>query len=552
MADGTRVSFLGGLGEIGRNMAVLEIDGKLLIMDCGLSFPNADLPGVDIVLPDFQYLRETSAEVEAVVLTHGHEDHIGAVPYLLREFGQIPIFATPLTIALLRNKLEEHKVLDDSMLHVVEAGESAATETFKMRFLQVTHSIPDGVAIAVDTPHGTLLHTGDFRLDQTPLDGRATDLQGIAEEARKGVHLLLSDSTNAETPGTIPSERVIGPVLRDIVLDSPALVVVACFSSHVHRVQQAINAAREDGRKVAFLGRSMHTVSREARQLGILEVSDDEIVDIEEVKNLNPRDVMIICTGSQGEPFAALSLMAAREHKWVKLGINDTVILSSSLIPGNEPAIHRVVDGLYRTGASIFHVPADKVHVSGHAAADELQFLLNLVKPRWFIPVHGERRHLSQHAKLAREVNIPADRILIAEDGDQVEIGEVCKFNNRIPAGMTLVDGIGIGDVGPEVLRDRRKLSDDGIVVVVLAIDAHTGELVGEPDLVNRGFVHEETSSEILEEGRKRVMLALEQAEKDAVTDRSIWIQTIRRVLSKYFWEVTERKPVIVPIIMEV
>ena len=552
-----RVVFLGGVGEIGRNMACLEIDDRILIIDCGLSFPHSEMPGIDIVLPDFEYLRKDPSRIEALVLTHGHEDHIGAVPYLLREFGDrlsepLPIFGTAFTLALLAGKLEEHKVSGYADLRTVAPGGTESYGPFTMRFLQVTHSIPEGMAVAIDTPFGTVVHSGDFRLDQTPLDGKATDLQGLAQESARGVHLFLSDSTNAEEAGYIPSERTVGPVLRDIVAKAHRLVVVACFSSHIHRIQQAANAAHEAGRVVAFLGRSMLQSTRAARELGILHIADQDLVEIEQVKNLDPSDVLVISTGSQGEPMSALSLMAAREHKWVKLQAEDTVVLSSSLIPGNEPAIHRVVDGLYRTGADIFHMPSDPVHVSGHAAADELQFMLNLVKPRWFVPVHGERRHLSQHARLARDVGIPADHIIVAEDGDVVEIGEECRLGNRVAAGMTFVDGLGIGDVGEVVLRDRRKLSDDGIVIVTVSIDAHHGQVVAGPDIVNRGFVHEGTSSEILEEAADRVMLALEGTAAEEVVDPGVLEQTIRKTLSKYFWEVTKRRPVIVPVIMEV
>jgi len=555
--DDARVVFLGGVGEVGRNMACLELDGRTLIIDCGLSFPHTEMPGIDLVLPDFQYLRSDPDRIQAIVLTHGHEDHIGAVPYLLREFGEflsepLPIFGTSFTLALLRNKLEEHKVSGYADLRVVEAGGAASSGPFEMRFLQVTHSIPEGVAVAVDTPFGTVIHSGDFRLDQTPLDGKATDLQGFASEAARGVHLFMSDSTNSEDVGYIPSERTVGPVLRDIVAKAQRLVVVACFSSHIHRVQQAIDAAREAGRVVAFLGRSMHQSTGAARELEILDIDEKDVVMIEDVKKLDPRNVLIVSTGSQGEPLSALSLMAAHEHKWVKLVPEDTVVLSSSLIPGNEPAIHRVVDGLYRTGAEVYHMPSDPVHVSGHAASDELQFMLNLVRPRWFIPIHGERRHLSQHARLARDVGVPAERILVVEDGDTVDLGEDCRLGDRVPAGMTFVDGLGIGDVGEVVLRDRRKLSDDGIVVVTVAIDAHHGELVSGPEIVNKGFVHAESSGEILEEAAERVMLALEGTSADEVIDPGVLEQTIRKTLGKYFWEVTKRRPVIVPVIMEV
>ena len=556
MSSSGRVVFLGGVGEVGRNMACLELDDRVLVIDCGLSFPHSEMPGVDLVLPDFEYLRQDPDALEAIVLTHGHEDHIGAVPYLLREFGPweepLPIFGTAFTLRLLAHKLEEHQVTDRADLRPVQAGGSASSGPFSMRFLQVTHSIPEGVAVAVDTPWGTVLHSGDFKLDQTPLDGKATDLQGLAEEAAKGVHLFLSDSTNAEETGYIPSERTVGPVLRDIVADAPSLVVVACFASHIHRVQQAVDAARENGRLVAFVGRSMHTGTRIARDLEILGVPDADLIPIEDLDKHDRGRVMVISTGSQGEPLSALALMAAHENKWVKLQPDDTVVLSSSLIPGNEPAIHRVVDGLYRTGAEVYHLPSDPVHVSGHASSDELQFMLNLVRPRWFVPVHGERRHLSHHARLAREVGISPERILVCEDGDTVELGEECRVGERVPAGMTFVDGLGIGDVGEVVLRDRRKLADDGIVLVTVAIDAHHGQVVSGPDIVSKGFVHEETSPEILAQARERVMLALEDTSADEVTDQSVLEQAVRRALRKYFWEATKRRPVIVPVIMEV
>lgn len=547
----TRLVFLGGVGEVGRNMACLEIDDRILIVDAGLSFPHTEMPGIDLVLPDFEYLRQNADKLEAVVLTHGHEDHIGSVPYLLREF-ELPVYGTAFTLALLDGKLDEHEVRDRTDLRTVEPGGSASIGPFSMRFIQVTHSIPDGVAIAFDSPQGTIIHSGDFKLDQTPLDGRATDLQSLAEEARGGVHLFLSDSTNAEDVGSVPSERAVGPVIRDIIAGAPQLVVVACFASHIHRIQQVVNAARELHRMVALVGRSMHRSVGAARELGILDLPEEDLVAVEDLSRLDPANVVIVSTGSQGEPLSALSLMAAREHKWVKLRPEDTVVLSSSLIPGNEPAIHRVVDGLYRTGADVYHVPAAPVHVSGHGASEELQFMLNLVRPRWFVPVHGERRHLAHHARLAREVGIPPDRIIVAEDGDVLEIGDEVRIAGQAPAGMTFVDGLGIGDVGPEVLRDRRKLSDDGIVVVLVAVDAHHGQVVAGPDLVNRGFVHEETSANILEEARNRVMLSLKESSADEVIDRTVLQQTIRRTLGKYFWEVTERKPVIVPVIMEV
>jgi ribonuclease J len=549
-----RVVFLGGVGEVGRNMACVELDDRILIVDVGLSFPHAEMPGIDLVLPDFEYVRERFDDVEAIVLTHGHQDHIGALPYLLRDYDgpPLPVYGTAFTLALLEGQLEEHEVRDRAEFRQVMPGEASIAGPFSMRFLRVTHSIPDGMAVVIDTPYGSILHTGDFKIDQTPLDGRATDLHALAEEAGRGVHLLLSDSTNAEEAGYTLSERSVGPVLQDIIARAPQLVVVACFSSHIHRIQQVVNAARGDERVVAFLGRSMHQSVEAARRLGILHVPETDVIPIDEVEHRDPSRVVVICTGSQGEPFSALSLMAAREHKWVKLKEGDNVVLSSSLIPGNEPAIHRVIDGLYRTGADVFHLPAYPVHASGHAAAEELRLMLSLVRPRWFIPIHGERRHLSHHAKIATEVGIAADHVLICEDGDIVDVGEKVQVVGRAPAGMTFVDGLGIGDVGEVVLRDRRKLSGDGVVVVVVAVDAHHGQVLSGPDIVNRGFVFDETSRDILEEARERVMLSLKDSAEAEVVDRGVLEQNIRRVLGKFFYEVTQRKPVILPVIVEV
>ena len=551
MPEPSRLIFLGGLGEVGRNMACLEQDGRLLILDAGLSFPGEDMPGIDLVLPDFHYLRERKDRIEAVVLTHGHEDHVGTLPYLLRDVP-LQVLATPLTIGLLGPKLEEHGVTDRVTFTEVSPGGEATVGPFSMRFLRVTHSIPDGMGVAVDTPFGTVLHTGDFRLDPTPIDGRVTDLGGFAEEARRGVHVLLSDSTNAEDPGTVPSERTVGPTLHQIFAGAERLVVAACFASHIHRIQQICDAARAVGRKVAFLGRSMHQSTGQARALGYLDLRDEDVVDIEQIKDLPSERVVVVSTGSQGEPLSALALMAAHEQKFVKLQPGDTVVLSASLIPGNETAINRVIDGLYKTGAHVFHTGNAHVHVSGHAASEELKLMLNLVAPRWFIPIHGERRHLVNHARVAQETGIPPERILVCEDGDVVEIGNRVRVADRVQAGMILVDGLGIGDVGEAVLRDRRKLAGDGVVVVVVTADAHSGEVLAGPDIITRGFVHDETSPEILEEARHRTLLSLKEVAKEEVGDPAILGQHIRRTLGRYFFEAIQRKPIIVPVIMEV
>src|SRR5438552_369323 len=532
-------------------MAALELEGRVLVIDAGLSFPEVEMPGIALVLPDFQYLRDRRDRIEAVVLTHGHEDHMGSLPYLLREFS-LRVYATPLTIGLLEGKLEEHGVRDKVEFHEVTPGEEVSAGPFTMRFHRVSHSIPDGCAVAIDLPWGVLLHSGDFKLDPTPIDGRATDLQGIAEESRRGVHLFLSDSTNAEDPGTTGSERLVGPVLFDIIRDARQLVVVACFASHVHRVQQVVNAAVAAGRSVAFLGRSMHQSVAAARALGFLDVPEESIVPIEALEEMPASDVVVCCTGSQGEPLSALALMAAHEHRWVSLQPGDTVILSSSVIPGNETAIHRTLDGLYRTGADVHHVPIAPVHVSGHAAAEELKFMLNLVRPRWFVPVHGELRHLAHHARLARDVGIDPDRILVVEDGDTIEIGETLSRGEREQAGMTFVDGLGIGDVGHAVLRDRRKLAGDGIVVVVVTIDGRSGALLAGPDVINRGFVFDDAAESILEEARHRTMVSLKECAAQGVSDPTVLREHIRTAVRRYFFETTKRKPVIVPVVMEV
>ncbi len=551
MPGSCRLVFLGGVGEVGRNMACLELDDGVLVLDAGLSFPTEDMPGIDLVLPDYEYLRQQRDRIVGVGLTHGHEDHVGALPYLLREMP-LDVYATPLTLGLLRPKLEEHGVGGRATLHEVDAGGQARIGPFDVRFHRVTHSIPDGVALAIDTPAGTILHSGDFKLDPTPIDEQPTALHGIAEEARRGVHLFLSDSTNAEEPGTIASERSVGPQLLEILRPAERLAVVACFSSHIHRIQQICDAARAVGRKVAFLGRSMHQSVGEARALGYLDVPEEDIIDIEALKDLAPSEVAVVCTGSQGEPLSALSLMAAHEHKWVSLEQGDVVLISASFIPGNESAIHRTIDGLYRTGADVYHSGIAPVHVSGHAAAEELKFMLGLVRPEWFVPIHGERRHLSHHARLAREVGIPPDRILIVEDGDVVEVGDVVKVAARVPAGMVRVDGLGIGDVGEVVLRDRRKLAGDGVVVVVVTADAHTGEILAGPDIITRGFVHDEASAEVLEEAKERTLASLNKVAEEEVGDPAILKQHVRRTLGRYFFEVLRRKPIIVPVIMEV
>jgi ribonuclease J len=549
--DATRLIFLGGVGEIGRNMTVVEHGGKMLIVDVGLMFPTEEMLGVDLVLADFAYVRDKKKQILGVVLTHGHEDHVGGLPYFLKEFN-VPVYGTRLTLGLLRPKLEEHGLLADARLKEIKAPGKLTMGPFKLRFFRVVHSIPDGVATLITSPAGTILHTGDFKLDPTPIDGRATDLQGLGEAALHGVDLMLSDSTNAERPGQIPSERTVGEAISEVIQDAKGRVIVACFASNIHRVQQIVTAAEEDGRLVAFFGRSMHTNVRVTRELGYLKVPDALIIPIEEIDQHPPDRICVISTGSQGEPLSALSLMAAREHKWIKLTESDTVVISATVIPGNESAVRRVIDGLFRIGCEVVR-PPHHVHVSGHGAAEELKFMLDLIKPQWFVPVHGEYRHLATHARLAHDVGIPMNRTMVVEDGDIIELknGSLNKVD-RLHAGFVFVDGLGIGDVGQVVLRDRRLLSQDGVIVCVVTVDSQTGELLAGPDLTSRGFVYEDEASEFLEQAREAVRVSLAELAAEEIADWGAMRRHVRKALGKFVWGRTGRKPIILPVVVEV
>ncbi|MEO7803756.1 MAG: ribonuclease J, partial [Actinomycetota bacterium] len=483
MTSRTKIIFLGGVGEIGRNMTLFEHDGKILIVDVGLMFPTEDMLGVDLVLPDFEYVVSRAKSVVGILLTHGHEDHVGGVPYLLREMNP-PIYGSRLTIGLLKPKLEEHHLLDKAKLREIKTPGRLTIGPFKLRCFATAHSIPDALSTIITTEAGTILHTGDFKLDRTPGGGKPTDLKGLAQMAASGIDVMLGDSTNADRPGHTPSEKVVSDALSDVIRRATGRVVIACFASNIHRVQQAVDAARDHGRMVAFIGRSMKNNVRVSKELGYLEFPDAMHIPLEDIDSFPPENVLIVCTGSQGEPFAALSRMAARDHKQIKLNSTDTVVLSATPIPGNESAVRRVTDGLFRIGANVIQPPEYPVHVSGHASADDLKLILELVGPKWFVPVHGEYRHLATHARLAHEVGIAKDRTIVVEDGDVLEMsrGRLKKLD-RIHAGYVLVDGLGIGDVGDVVLRDRRLLADDGFVVCVVTVDSQTGELLAGPDI---------------------------------------------------------------------
>ena len=550
-----RVVFLGGLGEIGRNCFCLEVEGRILVVDCGLMFPEADMPGVDLVLPDFTYLRENADRVEAVVLTHAHEDHAGGLAFLLRDVP-VPIYGTKLSLGLARNRIEEAGMLDRTELRPVTDGERRDIGPFDLEFVPVTHSVPHALATAYHTPAGTILHTGDFKLDLTPVDGRKTDLALLGEIARRdgGVRLLLSDSTNAERPGFTPSESTVGGAMRALFREhADKRFIVASFASHLHRVQQVTRAAVGAGRRVAFIGRSMVQNVSLSREMGLLDLPSDSVIDIEETSRYAPGEICIVCTGSQGEPLSALSLMAAHEHKWVKVNEDDVVVISAHAIPGNESNVGRVIDSLHRAGAEVVHGGNAPVHVSGHASQEELKFLLNLVQPEYFVPVHGEYRHMVHHAQLAEEVGVPPERIMVCEDGDALTLDrDGAEVEQRaVPAGYLYVDGI-VGDVGHGVLRDRRSLAEEGVVVVIATVDATSGEVVTGPEIVTRGWVYAPEAEELIGEAKEAVRASLAEAAEEGATDFDTLRRHARRALGKFINERTRRRPAVIPVIMEV
>jgi len=546
----TRVIFLGGLGEVGRNMFVIESAGSLLVIDAGLSFPGDEALGVDLVLPDFGYVTERARDCVGVVLTHGHEDHVGALSWFLKDVD-VPVYGTPLTLGLARRRLDEFGVR--ARMTEIGSPETREIGPFRCRFLAMSHSIPGAISVAIDTSDGRIYYTGDFKLDKAPIDGRRTDVDSIRALADEGIDLLLSDSTNAEEAGHTPSESLVGDRLNEIFSSAGRRVIAACFASNLHRIQQLCDAAEASGRRIAFVGRSMVANVEVGRELGHLKVRDDTLISVEDVDRLPPDRVVIVCTGSQGEPLSALSLIAAGEHKAVSVARGDTVVLSASPIPGNESAVHRVINAFYKHGAEVYHSESGGVHVSGHAAAEELAEMLRLTKPRNFVPVHGELRQLIAHSKIARSVGIDPKRITIAEDGDVIELddGRVRK-GEKVRAGIVLVDGLGVGDIGPVVLRDRKLLAEDGFIVCVVTIDSQNGQLLAGPELISRGFIYEDTSREFLEEAADRIEYALLALEKEHVTDWSAIKKTCRRALGEFIWKETHRRPMIMPIVTEV
>ena len=539
---------LGGIGEVGRNMTVFEYGGRLLVVDCGMLLGKTNSPGVDLTLPDWSYYRDRLDDIDAVVLTHGHEDHIGALPYLLRERADIPIFGSRLTLALVAAKLEQHKIRPE--LRRVRETDRTLIADWDLEFFAVNHSIPDALAVAIRVGGHTVLHTGDFKMDQTPLDGRLTDLPGFSRLGDQGVDLLLADSTNAEVPGFIPSEQDVGRVIADVINKASGRVIVACFASHVHRVQQVLDAAVASERVVAFVGRSMVRNMQIARDLNLLHVPDGVLVDLNEAEQLPSRRVLYVSTGSQGEPLSALSRMANCEHPTVRIAPDDTVVLASSLIPGNETSVGQVINGLSRLGATVVHRSTALVHVSGHAPAGELRYLLNSVRPTNLVPVHGEWRHLRAHAAIARSTGLSDEQIMLAEDGTVVDLAEGrASIAGTIPVGFVYVDGLAVGDIGDAALKDRRILGEEGFISILVAVDLTTRKVVFGPEITARGFTDD---PEALDPIRKDLITTVEQSLAEGVRDADALEHIVRRTVGRWVDQTYRRRPMLMPMVVEV
>jgi len=542
---------LGGLGEIGKNMTVIRVDDEILVIDAGLMFPDEDMLGIDLVIPDISYLIENKDKIKAIVLTHGHEDHIGALPYVLKKIN-VPVYGTRLTLGILEGRLKENGV-DSSNLHSVMQGDIINVGCFSVGFIRVNHSIPDAVGLSIKTPVGMIVHTGDFKLDYTPIDGKMTDFRRFSDLGNRGVLVLMADSTNSEREGHTPSERTVGAAFDRAFHNARGRIIVATFSSNVHRIQQVIDTAVRYKRHVAVLGRSMVNVVNISLELGYITAPEGTIVDIDEIHNYRMEQMVIITTGSQGEPMSALTRMSMSDHRKVGIVPGDTVIISATPIPGNEKLVSKTIDNLMKLGANVIYGRNQGIHVSGHASREELKLMHNLVRPKFFIPVHGEYHHLVQHARLARELGMPKENIFISENGQILEFtrdkGQVA---GKVTAGMVMVDGLGVGDVGNIVLRDRRQLSQDGILIVVVTMNKQTHRVVSGPDIVSRGFVYVRESEALMDEATARVQQALDRCEDEKVKEWAAIKSNVRDALGRYLFEKTRRRPMILPIIMEV
>jgi ribonuclease J len=543
---------LGGLGEIGLNMMAIDYEGHILVIDAGLMFPEDYMPGVDIVIPDFEFLRENKARVKSIILTHGHEDHIGAMPFFLKEFS-IPVFGTTFTLELLKEKLKEHRLLEQAKLFEIVAGDPFQVGPFQVEAIHVNHSIVDGVGLAIHTPEGIIVHSGDFKIDLTPVDGSMTDLVSFSRYGEKGVLVFFSDSTNAEKEGFTLSERDVKKTLEDIFVNCKGRVIVAVFASNISRIQQLIDLSVKYDRKVLLNGKSMITNVGIARNLGFIHLPEDVEIAENRIERFPDQKVTIITTGSQGEPMSALARMAADKHKHISIKRGDTIILSSKFIPGNERAITRIINSLYRMGADVVYEKVSDIHTSGHAKREDLKLMLSLVKPKYFVPIHGEYRHLVKHAQLAMDMGFPREKILLAENGTVLCFeNQEARLMGSVHAGRILVDGKGVGDVGDIVLRDRRKLSEHGMVVILLAVDEQTGETVYGPDILSRGFVFEDQANYILEDAKCIVLEVLDEIERPGLIQWDAVESDIERRLKRFFSNVIERRPLLLPIIIRV
>jgi len=548
MANKLRIIPLGGLGEVGKNMMALEYGKNVIIIDAGIMFPENDMLGIDFIIPDFNYLMDKKNLVRGIILTHGHEDHVGALPYVLQEI-RAPIYATKLTQGLAEVKLKESRLLDEAVLNTIQAGDSISLGPFRVEFFHVCHSIPDGVGLAIETPVGLVVHSGDFKFDYTPVDSKPPDFAKLAELGGRGVLVLMSDSTNAERPGSTPSERVIDDAFEQVFRRAEGRIIVGTFASLISRIQQVINCAIHHERKVAIAGHSMVENVRMARQLGYLSIPPDVLIRLDDVGKLPQHKVVIIATGTQGEPSSALARMSIGRHPRIKVVPGDTVIISAHAIPGNEEMINRTINRLFQKGANVIYEKIAPVHVSGHASQDEQRLLIHLTKPRYFVPIHGELRHLTMHARIAQEMGIPATNTMVVENGYILEFdGESGRIGERVPGGYVFVDGSGVGDVGPVVMRDREILASAGFVVAVIKLDEKTGQPAGRPEIISRGFVYMRDSAELIERAQDKILEAVEKGDRGraAIGDR------VRDELSKFLYEETKRRPMIMPVIVEV
>ena len=542
---------LGGLGEIGRNMLAVQYEDDIVVVDAGLMFPEQEMLGIDLVIPDIAWLLERREQVRGIVLTHGHEDHIGGLPYILPRLP-VPVYGTALTLGILRNKLREHRLLESSELHTVRHGDVVPLGHMSVEFIRATHSIPDACALAIRTPLGVVVHSGDFKMDHTPINGEPPDLSRLARLGDEGVLLLLSDSTNSEAEGITPSERTVGEALSHIFEAAEGRIVMATFASNISRLQQALDCAESCGRKAILVGRSMMNNAQVAQELGYLKVSSGQLIWPRQLERVDDHELLVLCTGSQGEPLSALTRIASGEHPIIQLKKGDTVILSANPIPGNEELVHRTVNNLYRHGARVFHSSRHRVHASGHASREELKLLMTLTRPRYFVPVHGEYRHLAIHAELARSVGIPAENVVPIDNGTiiSVDADGIHRTGTRAPAGYVYVDGLSIEEAGDVVLRDRRLLAQDGVVIVVLTVERSTGAVVAGPDLVSRGFIEETGIDTLFDEAREQVLKVVSKLEPDS--EWTVWQAAIHDQLGRFFYQRTHRRPMILPLVTEV